>query len=35
MYEDRGQVQQCDQVKGSGLCLLGYEMWKLDTKLEA
>ena len=35
MCRGRGQVQQCDQDKGSGPGLLEYAMWKLDTKLES
>jgi len=35
MYRGRGQVQQHDQDKESESGLLGYTMWKLDTKLEA
>ena len=35
MHRDRRQVQQYDQDKENGLSLLGYAMWKLDTKLVA
>jgi len=32
---DRGQMQQYDQDNGKGSSLVGYTMWKLDTKLVA
>ena len=34
MHRNRGEVQQHDQNKGSRLGLLGYMMWKSDTKSE-
>jgi len=35
MYGDRGQMQQHVQDNRRGLGLVGYAMWKLDTKLVA
>ena len=35
MYGGREQVQQCDQDNGRELDLVGYAMWKLDTKSAA
>ena len=35
MRGGRGQMQQCDQNNGRGLGLVGYVMWKLDTKSAA
>ena len=32
MYGDREQMQQCVQDNGRGLGLVGYVMWKSDTK---
>ena len=32
MHRGRGQMQQHDQDNGRGLGLVGYVMWKLDTK---
>jgi len=35
MCGGRGQMQQHDQDNGRGLGLVGYAMWKSDTKLAA
>jgi len=35
MHGDRGQIQQRDQDNGRGLDLVGYAMWKSDTKSAA
>ena len=32
MHEGKGQMQQCDQDNGRELGLVGYVMWKSDTK---
>jgi len=35
MHRDREQMQQYDQDNGRGPGLVGYAIWKLDTKLTA
>ena len=35
MHRGRGQMQQHDQDNGRGLGLVGYAIWKSDTKLAA
>jgi len=35
MHEGREKMQQHVQDNGRGLGLVGYAMWKLDTKLAA
>jgi len=35
MYRGREQIQQHDQDNGRGPGLVGYAMWKSDTKLAA
>jgi len=35
IHGDREQVQQCGQNNRRGPSLVGYVMWKLDTKLVA
>jgi len=35
MRRNKGQVQQCNQDNRRGPDLMGYVMWKLDTKLVA
>ena len=35
MHRGRGQIQQHDQDNGRGLGLVGYAMWKSDTKSAA
>ena len=35
MHRDREQMQQHVQNNGRGLGLVGYAMWKLDTKSAA
>ena len=32
IHRDREQMQQCVQDNGRGLGLVGYAMWKSDTK---
>ena len=32
IHGDRRQMQQCDQDNERGLGLVGYVIWKLDTK---
>ena len=32
MHRGRGQMQQYDQDNGRGLGLVGYAIWKSDTK---
>ena len=35
MHRDKEQMQQYDQNNGRGLGLVGYAMWKSDTKSTA